>query len=803
MGTLTDLQLELEQGMVRNGASRYMKMVESKDHITTQPGKALLFRTIKDVTLGIEAAQDAVKSGAAGRGRPAKYAPFLTAFKAEAMAYAVCHGVINSMTQPEVKVTQFCRNLGNMLEETYLYDQLNAGDKPLFHAMEKRAQKATTERTARAIMSKANSAAADNQAWTPDLDWDIENKLAFCMKLLEIFVETTGLARLEHRNKGKKTALYLVPTPAVMEWLDKQHGRCSLLAPMYQPMIVPPTPWSTPLDGGYLSLTQTLVKSHQKCSIDEYFSADMPRVYQAVNLIQATAWRINTPVLEVMMELARSKSPLGGLPTGEDVPVPPKPADIDTNEAARSEWKGLAARAYSANASLRSKVIALSSCLHIAETFAGYEAIYFPHNIDFRGRLYPIPNNLHPQGNDHSRSLLTFAEGVPLGETGAYWLAVHIANSYGFDKASLDDRVQWVFDNEAMILNSAMDPLDGQRGWALADKPFGFLAACFEWAGYKVEGDAYVSHLPVAQDGSCSGLQHLSALLLDDVGGRAVNLVPTDESSDIYTTIANKVTRALYEGWGSDVDIELAAKWIGRVDRKVVKQPCMTYAYSATLDGNKSQIIAALDKLSAGQESYVPGYDNYQAARFLAPLVRQCIEETVIAAADAMRWMQDAATELASKDLPCIWQSPLGLPVIMSNMETFGKRLNMMFGGKRVRLHVQVDKQTVSNRKQRFGVAPNFVHTMDSSHCMATTATGGDYGIVSFAMIHDSFGTHAGNIEVLNAILRDEFIDQYSYDNLGELKDMLEATLQEPLPDLPPVGDLAIDAVAQSDFFFS
>jgi DNA-directed RNA polymerase len=56
-----------------------------------------------------------------------------------------------------------------------------------------------------------------------------------------------------------------------------------------------------------------------------------------------------------------------------------------------------------------------------------------------------------------------------------------------------------------------------------------------------------VSGLPVAQDGSCNGLQHFSALLRDEIGGKAVNLIPGDVPEDVYQRIADKVLSKLEE----------------------------------------------------------------------------------------------------------------------------------------------------------------------------------------------------------------------------------------------------------------
>lgn len=46
------------------------------------------------------------------------------------------------------------------------------------------------------------------------------------------------------------------------------------------------------------------------------------------------------------------------------------------------------------------------------------------HNMDFRGRVYPLCPHLQHMSNDMSRSLLSFAKGEKLGPDGLDWLKV-------------------------------------------------------------------------------------------------------------------------------------------------------------------------------------------------------------------------------------------------------------------------------------------------------------------------------------------------------------------------------------------
>lgn len=65
--------------------------------------------------------------------------------------------------------------------------------------------------------------------------------------------------------------------------------------------------------------------------------------------------------------------------------------------------------------------------------FSG-RTLWFPMNMDFRGRVYPAPPILNHIGDDVSRSLLVFARKQPLGPHGLDWLKVHCVNLTGFLK---------------------------------------------------------------------------------------------------------------------------------------------------------------------------------------------------------------------------------------------------------------------------------------------------------------------------------------------------------------------------------
>jgi DNA-directed RNA polymerase, mitochondrial len=246
-----------------------------------------------------------------------------------------------------------------------------------------------------------------------------------------------------------------------------------------------------------------------------------------------------------------------------------------------------------------------------AEKFKDFDEIYFPYNMDFRGRAYPVPPHLSNVGSDLCRGMLMFAEEKPLGERGLFWLKVHLANFAGKDKMTFDERAKFVDEHMDQVRESATDPFGGERWWMTLEDPFQGLATCFEVMNAIDSGDpaSYMCSLPVHMDGSCNGLQHYAALGRDSVGGKAVNLCATEEPQDVYVGVMHEVIRRVAAEAEREVDFDTsdiealsrkqkkelvhnrAAKLVnGLIDRGVVKRTVMTSVYGVTYIGARQQI---------------------------------------------------------------------------------------------------------------------------------------------------------------------------------------------------------------------
>src|SRR3546814_20721190 len=88
----------------------------------------------------------------------------------------------------------------------------------------------------------------------------------------------------------------------------------------------------------------------------------------------------------------------------------------------------------------------------------------------------------------------------------------------------------------------------------------------------------------------------------------------------------------------------------------------------------------------------------------------------------------------------------------------------------------------------RSAASPNVIHSMDGSHLQLSVVRAKEEGIHHFAMIHDSFGTHAGNMTIFSRVIREAFVEIYEdYCPLKELDDYARTVLSEAgVEKIPP-----------------
>src|SRR5438094_872192 len=227
-----------------------------------------------------------------------------------------------------------------------------------------------------------------------DPDYWKENRLSFHLgrKLIDLAIRATRLQgdpifELNTSREGQSTKTTVALTTTACDWIaEHQPALESLMSPVYRPMIVPPQPMSLS-GGGYLVNRLPLFKREPSKRTQRLLKkADLTPVLSAINAMQNTAFRINEPIHRDMRKGWDSKGPFFGLENKQ-------------SKGARH---------------------VIISSLAMAEQFREHPRIYYPHQVDHRGRAYPVPQLVNPQSDAIGRSPLELAEGKHLGGRAPY-----------------------------------------------------------------------------------------------------------------------------------------------------------------------------------------------------------------------------------------------------------------------------------------------------------------------------------------------------------------------------------------------
>lgn len=847
-------QLALEHESYELGEKRFLKMlerqIENGELADNAAAKPLVATLLPKMVARINEWFEQVKSKRGAR--PVAF-KFLQSIKPEAASYITIRTVLACLTSANNTMIQaVASKVGRAIEDEARFGRIRDLEAAHFKKnVEEQLNKRVGQVYKKAFMQvieadMLSKGLLGGEAWS---SWNTEDTIHVGVRCIEMLIESTGLVELVRNNAGvvgaDNESIELAKEYA--DIISKRAGALAGITPMHQPCVVPPKPWVDVVGGGYWANGRrplALIRTHSKKALMRYEDVYMPEVYKAVNLAQNTAWKVNKKVLAVANEIVNwNHCPVEDIPAVEREELPVKPEDIDTNPESLKAWKKAAAAIYRKDKARVSRRISLEFMMAQANKFANHKAIWFPYNMDWRGRVYAV-SMFNPQGNDLTKGLLTLAKGKAIGKEGFYWLKIHGANCAGVDKVTFPERIKWVEENHNNIMEAAKDPINN-TWWAEQDSPFCFLAFCFEYAGVMHHGLSYNCSLPVAFDGSCSGIQHFSAMLRDEVGGRAVNLLPSDKVHDIYGIVADKVNKALEEavvnGTANELVAsvdkttgeitektklgtkELAAQWLAYgVTRSVTKRSVMTLAYGSKEFGFRQQVLEDTIQPAIDSGKGLMFTQPNQAAGYMAKLIWEAVSTTVVAAVEAMKWLQSAAKLLAAEvkdkegnvlraSCPVHWVTPDGFPVWQEYRKPLQTRLNLMFLGQfRLQPTINTRKDSgIDKHKQESGISPNFVHSQDGSHLRRTVVWANEkYGIESFALIHDSFGTIPADAANLFKAVRETMVDTYENcdviaDFYEQFADQLHETQLEKMPVIPAKGSLVLSEILKSDFAFA
>ena len=435
-----------------------------------------------------------------------------------------------------------------------------------------------------------------------------------------------------------------------------------------------------------------------------------------------------------------------------------------------------------------------------------------------RGRLYTLCPWLSPQGGDLSRGLICFDEPMKVNKKAKGWIKCHVADLFkgvvGFattlrGNPRFSEMHAWFDENRERIFDVGRNPLhkrniplwwndrvEDNHPYGVRKKYFQRIAAAYDaWMAFEKTGK---SSIAIQQDGTCNGQQHCAALMRDSDLAEFVDLVENYTKKDFYVAVAENAVK-LWDG--GDVEHKFGTYLSENSDifskRSFAKIPVMVLGYGISIEGLTKEIFDDLGKrwenlAGEGEEdNWIahPGEDSIlndielenprdyiSLAWALAKDYHRAFAMTVENAGEVRKILQQCTS---STTKPLEWSTAAGITV--SNR--YNKRLKSSDGKshqyrassawrekshRTIRL-TRYDENRFDRSKMRQSIAPNFVHSLDASHMIMAINSMAEKGITYFHMVHDSFATHAANIELMRDAVRSTFVELHRDDPLARI----------------------------------
>jgi DNA-directed RNA polymerase len=194
---------------------------------------------------------------------------------------------------------------------------------------------------------------------------------------------------------------------------------------------------------------------------------------------------------------------------------------------------------------------------------------------------------------------------------------------------------------------------------------------------------------------------------------------------------------------------------------------------------------------------------RYRVATYAASRTLDALSNLFVNARDVMAWLAECARLVAGRGKAVEWTTPMGLPVVQPYRAKGRKVIRTLVQS--FVLQFDNDENKVQKNKQRSAFPPNYIHSVDSAHMMKTAVACHAAGL-TFAGVHDSFWTHAGDVPEMSKHIREKFIELHSEPLLEQLYEELKQKYPEiamELPPPPPPGSMDLQSVRDSVYFFS
>ena len=593
------------------------------------------------------------------------------------------------------------------------------------------------------------------------------------------------------------------------------------------PMNEPPKDWkyeNGEITGGYKSYQYDMVRvKKQFLNYGQYGQS----IYDSINYIQSVPWRVNEEVLTMVQNDLRMPVKESYIKTSYPDAEPCKfhikinddehgltDEELEKLKSIRKDFQqlvGLYLGEVRDFESAMGKYRAVKMAIEIAHKYKG-QTLYFPHSYDSRGRVYPIPVGLTPQGSDAVKALLEYENGETLNRNGAEWAFAYLASLYGDDKLHFEERVQ---------RGMALMTVDYRH----ADEPYQFLAHQLELKKI-IENPEAEFKGRIHLDACNSGSQFTSALTGDLAGCKATNVIPTIKEDgmcdrqDAYLLVSEKSKVLTKLKLSEDLQpnekevYELILNLLETKGRKICKTPVMVSNYGGTAGGRAELIYNMFRELNVERK-----FITQQNAIKMSKVIGDSIEGVLNGGKAFEKYIQKMNNMIAKKGLPIKWTTSDGFEVVhIKNKELKPKQVTLMLPN--ARRKTTITKKMYSNEvapmKMRSAISPNYIHSLDAELLRRTALRMKDLGVKNSDWIHDSFGCLPNQVSEMLQITKEVFLEIMEAKPLEVLHEELRiqalygGNTEKQLSkiEMPNLGGVDVDGgdlkiLLDSEWFFS
>ena len=433
-----------------------------------------------------------------------------------------------------------------------------------------------------------------------------------------------------------------------------------------------------------------------------------------------------------------------------------------------------------------------------------YQPINFIFNMCTRGRIYALQNYLSPLGSDLAKSMLLFNKEY---QVSGYDLCVHVANCYGKDKLSFEDRVQWVNDNSEKIALVGQDPV---ANYSVLEELELHKEKKTKWQGiaasqvysqfvkyiqeYDTE-EGFTTALIIGLDSTSSGTQILTILGRDDKVAPYVNVSEstTGRVGDFYTFLAGYLKPKLEARRSESETLDAILNHWSSYARDLAKRNSMTFSYSGTKFGFGEQHWQDRHDYNKGSEDKTGSNLTRSDCRIIGNSMYEVCEENIKGGAEIMKWLRDGITAKIDSSI-ITWTMPDGFTAFQVADKSKAAMVEGIIGTRQISIKYYVFQDKPDTRAHKNGIAPNFIHSYDSYMLRLIVLGMPDEAPIS--TVHDMFSTCSYYIEELQSSAKN------AYKTIAD-REVAANVCEDAFKiyrELPIVGTWEVDEIDKAEF---